>query len=377
MKKVIYVFILSLYYSFRKFVQRNQEPNNAKRVVKKSKSKNRCYQSNKKEQEKKDTVYRKEKINNCTTKENNVPEVESTFINQINFEEKTAYCTPSAAGTQDRLDKCRNTELEEKHSSQNETLMERKKERKSTELDIQKAPEINKKCDKSIGKENDKSCNNLDITKLNVCQRCSTCHKKDQCPINYPHYIIKDNIDYNGWLEKYKPVSENKTKSEILNDKDSVSLKVIDKFSYSIISIPNFLNFGETNTSHGLGVFAKNNIEPFSQFGPLIGKVIKEVDIPEDFSMRDLWEISLEAGNIYYNTESVELSNWLKYVRPAPKREERNLTVISKEKDLYFITIKFVKSGEELLYWQDSPISAVKKKMEKTSMFFVLLMYVL
>lgn len=368
--------ILDLY-AFRKFTQKNHEPNSSKRDAKRNRNKNKCYQSNKIEPEENDTVYKKEKLNNCTTQENNLPEVKSTFISQINFEEKPIYCTTSTTSTQDSLDKCRSTAFEEKNTGQNETLMERKKEKKATEEDIHKVPEINKKCDKLIGKENDKSCNNLDITKLNVCQSCSTCHAKDQCPINYPHYIIKDSVDYNDWLEKYEPIYESQRQNETLNDKDSVGLKEIDKYSYSIMSIPNFLNFGETNTNHGVGVFAKNNIEPFSQFGPLIGKNIKEVDIPEDFSMRDLWEISSETGNIYYNTESVELSNWLKYIRPAQKREERNLTVISKEKDLYFITIKFIKSGEELLYWQDSPISAVKKKMEKTSTFFILLMYVL
>ncbi|XP_018567785.1 uncharacterized protein LOC108908278 [Anoplophora glabripennis] len=354
------------YYN-RKFPQKNYEPNPAKRDIKKSKNKNRCYQSSKNQHEGKETGCKKEKINNCNTKENNSPEIESNVIHQINFEERTTYCTSSVIETEDNLNKCKIDEFEVKNTTRNETQRDPNKEKKSTEHDIHKAPEITKNNDKLIGKENDKSCNNLDIDKFNVCQNCSTCHTKDQCPIYYPHYIVKDSVDYNAWLEKYKPAYENQKKSEILNDKESAGLKETNKYSFAIMSVPNFLSFGETSTNHGKGVFAKNNVEPFSRFGPLIGKIIKEVDIPEDFSMKDLWEISSESGNIYFNTESVELSNWLKYIRPAPKREERNVTVISKEKDLYFVTVKFVKSGEELLYWQDSPISANKKKMEKTT----------
>lgn len=74
----------------------------------------------------------------------------------------------------------------------------------------------------------------------------------------------------------------------------------------------------------------------------------------------------LDNGNIYVNTEDLQSSNWIRFIRPAPTREERNLSVIIKEKHLYLVSIKSINPGDELLYWQDTFITNRKKENEKT-----------
>ncbi|XP_057660548.1 uncharacterized protein LOC130896435 [Diorhabda carinulata] len=221
----------------------------------------------------------------------------------------------------------------------------------------------NKPNETKIEKPDEKESNNIDKIKIKLCNLCNTHHIQDHCPINFPHYILNDSMEQHEWKEKYKVIQDirdNKDKSE-LNEEDML------KYSYSLLSLPNCLEIMDTNTSHGLGIFAKRDLEPFTQFGPLIGNNIKEMDIPEDVNMKNIWEINDSSGNVYIDTESSTDSNWLKYIRPAPVRENRNLTVITKDCKLYFVTIKSVAIGDELLYWQDPPLAANKKKMEKTA----------
>ncbi|CAG9821719.1 unnamed protein product [Phaedon cochleariae] len=201
---------------------------------------------------------------------------------------------------------------------------------------------------------------NLDKIKIKLCHHCNTHHIEDQCPIYLPHYIINDSLDQSQWGKKFKILHEiqtNKLKSE--GEEAPV-------YCFSILSLPELLYIEETIASHGSGIFAKEDIEPFTQFGPMIGSIVKEKDIPEDVDLKYIWEIPNDSGNIYVDTESTVTSNWCKYLRPAPSREEKNLSVISKNGKLYFVCTKFVKSGEELLFWQDCP-KLTKKKLEKTT----------
>ncbi|XP_060519982.1 uncharacterized protein LOC132698117 [Cylas formicarius] len=237
------------------------------------------------------------------------------------------------------------------------------KKDKSKDVDIRRAPQLENQVDNSK-ENNEKSPENLAAIRIKHCQNCSTRHIEDHCPINYPHFIVNDNITVDSWNEKYKNIHELESSKSIKAEKDEEVDK--NKFAFARVSLPNVFKFSDTNSSHGLGVVASTQIQPFTQFGPLIGKTIKEVDIQEDSGMKDIWEISLENGNIYVSTEDIEYSNWMKYVRPAPSRSEKNLSVICKENKIYFVSVKFITDGDELFYWQDSPLSNSKKKLEKT-----------
>nr|XP_023019105.1 uncharacterized protein LOC111507948 [Leptinotarsa decemlineata] len=224
--------------------------------------------------------------------------------------------------------------------------------------------EINTK--KNTAPESDQAGSQLDKIKIKLCHYCNTHHIQDQCPINFPHYIINDALNTTSWKEKFKTlyeISSNKDKNEVNGEivaKDC-------KYSYSTLSLPSVVHIKETNTPHGLGAFTKSDIEPFTQFGPLVGEIVKEMDIAEDVNMKYIWEINADSGHLYFHTESTVKSNWLRFVRPAPTRDERNLSVISKDSKLYFVSTKFIKSETELLYWQDCQTTANRKKMEKTT----------
>ena len=55
-------------------------------------------------------------------------------------------------------------------------------------------------------------------------------------------------------------------------------------------------------------------------------------------------------------------------MRPAPEREDRNITIMVQNKQLYFVSIKDISKGDELLYWADDHITLwSKKKILKSS----------
>jgi hypothetical protein len=79
-------------------------------------------------------------------------------------------------------------------------------------------------------------------------------------------------------------------------------------------------------------------------------------------------QVFTDKDRQYLSTFDPDGSNWLRYVRPAPAREQRNLAPIVRHGELYFVTVTEIVEGEELLYWSDDTATSwSKKKMEKTS----------
>ena len=79
-------------------------------------------------------------------------------------------------------------------------------------------------------------------------------------------------------------------------------------------------------------------------------------------------QVFTEQDRQYLSTFDPDGSNWLRYVRTAPVREQRNLAPIVRHGELYFVTVAEITEGEELLYClDDTATSWSKKKMEKTS----------
>ena len=83
----------------------------------------------------------------------------------------------------------------------------------------------------------------------------------------------------------------------------------------------------------------------------------------------------------YVSTVNPEKSNWFRYLRPAPSRDQRNLAVVFRppsgsatdDEDetqplLYFVSLKNIDAGEELLFWTDDPdLMWTRKRAEKKS----------
>jgi hypothetical protein len=148
-----------------------------------------------------------------------------------------------------------------------------------------------------------------------------------------------------------------------------VSLPENTRKSFAEESLPSsMLKLEERDSTHGPSVVAKVILKRLTQFGPLLGERIREMDIADDFNMRDIWEICTESDKFYLSTISKDHSNWLRYMRPAPTREKRNVAAVVRSGKLFFVTLNIILPGTELLFWLESAASGwSKKKMERTS----------
>lgn len=74
-------------------------------------------------------------------------------------------------------------------------------------------------------------------------------------------------------------------------------------------------------------------------------------------------------GKLFYlSTENLNLSNWLSHIRPAPSLETSNVSIVTRDSQLYFVSTATIVTGSELLYWTDN-IAKVwdDKKVNKKS----------
>lgn len=166
--------------------------------------------------------------------------------------------------------------------------------------------------------------------RIKLCQECNSRHLQDACPLATPQYTITDAITYEEWLCKHQenaevvkavksndPMSEGygrvaddgfesddeslqgeqcKNKSKVQREEKLLSVDT-DRPLYARDSLPDCLELRITNSDHGLGIYAKNPVPMYAKLGPLIGISIREMDIPDDFSMRHIWEVlSLLCG---------------------------------------------------------------------------------
>lgn len=188
-----------------------------------------------------------------------------------------------------------------------------KNKRKVKHHDIRKAPELDVKAIKTeeilpppeinveiipaqvIPKEN-----NLErvAIKIKLCNSCNTRHLQDACPLRNPLCIIQDSITLECFNQKHFDENVDNDKNvddidlQISMDSEDNSLAMKREFeSFSVQSLPSIFYLEESDSAHGLSVFTKCEIKEYTQVGPVIGKIIKEVDIPEDFGMKNLWEV--------------------------------------------------------------------------------------
>ncbi|CAB3362622.1 Hypothetical predicted protein [Cloeon dipterum] len=108
-----------------------------------------------------------------------------------------------------------------------------------------------------------------------------------------------------------------------------------------------FLSIGKLNKIPGYGIFARKPIPKKTQFGPLEGDILKQ---PNATCQGLELSLELEDGTlVYYDTSNENLSNWMKFVRPAKLYEEMNVVVVQIKDSLHFITTKAIQPKQELL----------------------------
>ncbi|XP_025162841.1 uncharacterized protein LOC105190093 isoform X2 [Harpegnathos saltator] len=238
--------------------------------------------------------------------------------------------------------------------------------------------------------------------RIKLCQECNSRHLQDACPLVSPQYTIADAVSYQEWLAKHQdnaevikamktidPMSEGygrpaddgcesddetlsgeQCKSKAKAQREEKQLTVdVERPLYARDSLPDCLELRFTNNDHGLGIYAKNPVPMYAKLGPLIGMPVREMDIPDDFSMRHIWEVDNNGKSVYVSTTDPLKSNWIRYIRPAETKEKRSVAVITKQGQLHLVTTQNITSGMELTYWADSQSFAWtrKNKTDKTN----------
>lgn len=152
--------------------------------------------------------------------------------------------------------------------------------------------------------------------KIKLCQECNSRHLQDACPLLEPAFTITDSVTLQQWVHAHQgneeamkafniadPIAQGYDKDdgfdsdgeESAKSKDTEEKQLIvdsSKPLYARDSLPECLELRMATGEHGLGVFVKGNSVPtYAQFGPLVGKPVQEMDIPDDFPMRHIWEV--------------------------------------------------------------------------------------
>ena len=88
---------------------------------------------------------------------------------------------------------------------------------------------------------------------------------------------------------------ENSYSGECTNDTKpfSINTPTEQRLTFAEASLPMSLELQVCDPTHGLSVITRCHLRQYTQFGPLVGQPIREMDIPDDFSMKDIWEVCM------------------------------------------------------------------------------------
>lgn len=119
---------------------------------------------------------------------------------------------------------------------------------------------------------------------------------------------------------------------------------------------------------HGPSIFSNEPLTIGTELGPLAGTIIREMDVPDDSDLHDIWEIGTENNPMYLSTRAAEDSDWLRHIRPAPSQSTANCLSAVVDGRLFFRVVREILAGDELLYWTvDNDSKWSKKRLDKTS----------
>lgn len=210
------------------------------------------------------------------------------------------------------------------------------------------------------------------------CRDCSLTHDYKLCPLRTALGTITDAVDLTEWIERRNLEAIAKLKADAQHqakqlhgdddeDMDETShlseLETKPLITFAEASVP--AEFELHNVEPNVtGVFARTEIRSFTKLGPLIGQSMLAAEIREGSDMKWIFEIcaaGAEKSSLVL-CDNPNSSNWLRYIRPAPTYEERNVNLVAIESQAYFVTCRELKNGMELLYWSDNCNTMWRKK---------------
>ncbi|XP_054729088.1 uncharacterized protein LOC129238075 [Anastrepha obliqua] len=216
------------------------------------------------------------------------------------------------------------------------------------------------------------------------CRECSITHDYKICPLRTAIGTITDAVDLAEWIERKNLEALAKLKHDAQRqakqDHDPDDEDMDETSQMSELETKPLITFAEASVPaefelHNVepnvtGVFARTEVRAFTKLGPLIGQPVQSSDVREGSDMKWIFEIC-EAGaekSELLACDNPNTSNWLRYIRPAPTFDERNVNLVSIERHAFFVTCRDVKNGMELLYWSDDCNTMWRKKhTEKTN----------
>lgn len=199
------------------------------------------------------------------------------------------------------------------------------------------------------------------------CRDCGLIHEYIDCPYIHNPISITDKIDIASWIERKNLENLEKLKNDMKsdesnsNDSDDEHKPLHHMITFAEASIP--LEFEFRNFEMQIcGVFSKTDIPKFTRLGPIIGQHIQLGDIPPTCDMKHIFEICVNSKSEFISVLNPNSSNWLRYIRPAPRYEDRNTNLVCIDNRAYFVTCSDIAVGCELLYWSDECNTLWRKK---------------
>lgn len=146
--------------------------------------------------------------------------------------------------------------------------------------------------------------------KIKMCCDCNSRHLQEACPLRNPLIVVNDSIIYEQWFGHR---DQNGWTSAVIVSaaSDGEERKPLigggNRQSFAEASLPNCLCLRVCDPEHGQGVVALTVLQAYTQFGPIVGQPIREMDIPDDFNMKDIWEVCI---HIFCIIECVRVLNF-------------------------------------------------------------------
>lgn len=218
------------------------------------------------------------------------------------------------------------------------------------------------------------------------CRECSISHDHKLCPLRNACGNVTDAVDLAEWIERRNLEALAKLKADAqreakvgrprhVDDEDDMEDMDMDESSQlSELETKPLITFAEASVPaefelHNVepnvtGVFARTEVRAYTKLGPLIGQPVQTGEVREGSDMKWIFEMC-EAGaekSYLLCCDNPNASNWLRFIRPAPSYEERNVNLVSINRQAYFVSCRDLRNGMELLYWSDDCNTMWRKK---------------
>ncbi|BFZ23641.1 hypothetical protein BsWGS_26680 [Bradybaena similaris] len=138
---------------------------------------------------------------------------------------------------------------------------------------------------------------------------------------------------------------------------------------FNTIELPPSVEIKESSIFSGeAGAFSKTGIPKDTKFGPYKGEIINAGQ-KDYIDYRYAWEVFEKDSNELRFTISAldsKSSNWMRHVNCARFYEEQNILSIQEEFSIFYVAMKNIKPGEELLTWFDPKLlKRTKRRLSK------------